>query len=499
MGLAGPRNRQRISADPQNQKWAADTEKAGYKMLRAMGWSDGKGLGRNEDGMASHLKVSLKNNTLGVGAQKNASDNWLENTNAFSALLANLNKPASDDEGSEKDSESDEEGDEEEEMKDGETKKKKNKRKAGEEVKKEVKKKVKKEKKEVVVVDEEEYVPRPQRMLGNGRVANRRRHLVPQSKPHEADAIHKILGVKKRPAPDVTPPRSASPSPPPKSSDQTVHTGVAIDDYFASKLREKGITAASVLPKAVSADDDDDEGRPRGGLGLGFSMGKGDDEPSPAPAAVKKPLWSLRVGGGFGFVKAEEKNADSGMGYERSAGLGFVKAEAGAGAAGGFEEEPLKKRKRDEEGVDEKREEDGEGEKRKKNKKKKSKEVVVEDAVEEAVEVVDEAEGEKKKKKKKKKTKPLSGAEEDVASETADEPVSEKKKKTKSAADDSVVEDGETPTKKRSKKERKTVDVPGDAGAEDIGKSSEKEERGEEKVVNKGKRAKRDKWGNKLE
>ncbi|KAI8852172.1 hypothetical protein BC829DRAFT_360675 [Chytridium lagenaria] len=65
MGLAGRREKQRISADPQNNKWAKDTEKAGYKMLQAMGWSDGKGLGKNEDGMASHLKVQLKNNTLG--------------------------------------------------------------------------------------------------------------------------------------------------------------------------------------------------------------------------------------------------------------------------------------------------------------------------------------------------------------------------------------------------------------------------------------------------
>jgi hypothetical protein len=35
-------------------------------MLQAMGWSEGKGLGKNEDGMASHIKVSLKANNLGT-------------------------------------------------------------------------------------------------------------------------------------------------------------------------------------------------------------------------------------------------------------------------------------------------------------------------------------------------------------------------------------------------------------------------------------------------
>jgi Pin2-interacting protein X1 len=44
----------------------SDTDRFGYQMLTKMGWSDGKGLGATENGSTSHVKVSLKNNNLGV-------------------------------------------------------------------------------------------------------------------------------------------------------------------------------------------------------------------------------------------------------------------------------------------------------------------------------------------------------------------------------------------------------------------------------------------------
>ncbi|KAI8852173.1 hypothetical protein BC829DRAFT_82745 [Chytridium lagenaria] len=140
-------------------------------------------------------------------------------------------------------------------------------------------------------------------MLGNGRVANRRRHVVKHTKPHEEDAMHKILGVKKTeiPTPSESP-RSLSPAPP---SANTISTGVGINDYFASKLKERGIFAASVMPKEVG------DGEVR--MGLGFSM---EQEESVKPT-------SMRTMGGMGFVKAEDRRSGFGVG-----GLGFVKAGA---------------------------------------------------------------------------------------------------------------------------------------------------------------------------
>lgn len=91
MGLAGQKEKQRISSDPNNLNWSKDESKFGFRMLQKMGWSPGKGLGVNEDGKKEHIKIKLKDNTLGVGATKKSVDNWLGHTDAFSRLLADLN------------------------------------------------------------------------------------------------------------------------------------------------------------------------------------------------------------------------------------------------------------------------------------------------------------------------------------------------------------------------------------------------------------------------
>ena len=44
-------------------------------MLEKMGWESGKGLGANLDGNTNHVKVSLKNNTLGKTLVHNINDN----------------------------------------------------------------------------------------------------------------------------------------------------------------------------------------------------------------------------------------------------------------------------------------------------------------------------------------------------------------------------------------------------------------------------------------
>jgi hypothetical protein len=93
----------------------ADKDGVGQRLLAKMGWSEGRGLGAREDGIQSHVKVSLKNNQLGaccvcacmrwaappvvahtpsagIGAKRSTSDNWLENVTAFDQLLSQLNQ-----------------------------------------------------------------------------------------------------------------------------------------------------------------------------------------------------------------------------------------------------------------------------------------------------------------------------------------------------------------------------------------------------------------------
>ncbi|KAL6049919.1 PIN2/TERF1-interacting telomerase inhibitor 1 isoform X1 [Balamuthia mandrillaris] len=82
-----------FSPDPRNTLWANDTSKFGYKMLQRMGWSEGKGLGLNEDGQTEHIKVKKKDNTEGIGVDHAASSRaWLSNSDAFCQILQNLNQ-----------------------------------------------------------------------------------------------------------------------------------------------------------------------------------------------------------------------------------------------------------------------------------------------------------------------------------------------------------------------------------------------------------------------
>ncbi|KAM3930276.1 PIN2/TERF1-interacting telomerase inhibitor 1 [Leptodactylus fuscus] len=89
--LAEPRRKQKWSVDPRNSTWSKDESKFGQKMLEKMGWSKGKGLGAQEQGATEHIKVQVKNNTLGLGASNNHEDNWIAHQDDFNQLLADLN------------------------------------------------------------------------------------------------------------------------------------------------------------------------------------------------------------------------------------------------------------------------------------------------------------------------------------------------------------------------------------------------------------------------
>ncbi|XP_041466918.1 PIN2/TERF1-interacting telomerase inhibitor 1-like isoform X2 [Lytechinus variegatus] len=60
--------------------------------MEKMGWSKGKGLGVKEDGNVSHVKVSLKNNNLGIGCKASQEDNWIAHQDDFNDLLSSLNE-----------------------------------------------------------------------------------------------------------------------------------------------------------------------------------------------------------------------------------------------------------------------------------------------------------------------------------------------------------------------------------------------------------------------
>ncbi len=78
------------TGDTQNQAWAADKSRFGFKMLQMMGWSEGKGLGVNEDGATAHIKMKKKDNSRGIGADIGQNDRWDSTMSGFNSVLDKL-------------------------------------------------------------------------------------------------------------------------------------------------------------------------------------------------------------------------------------------------------------------------------------------------------------------------------------------------------------------------------------------------------------------------
>ncbi|EAT89113.1 protein PXR1 [Parastagonospora nodorum] len=78
MGLAAPKNRSKISNDPQNTTWANNTSRFGHRILTSQGWQPGDSLGASDAAHAahytvasqSHIRVLLKDDNLGLGAKR---------------------------------------------------------------------------------------------------------------------------------------------------------------------------------------------------------------------------------------------------------------------------------------------------------------------------------------------------------------------------------------------------------------------------------------------
>ncbi|KAJ0397723.1 hypothetical protein P43SY_007191 [Pythium insidiosum] len=78
----------------QNMAWAADTSKFGYKMLVKMGWAAGKGVGKNLQGQATHVKIERRSESLGVGCSLKQAEvqGWSNTAQGFAQVLQSLNK-----------------------------------------------------------------------------------------------------------------------------------------------------------------------------------------------------------------------------------------------------------------------------------------------------------------------------------------------------------------------------------------------------------------------
>ena len=77
-----------------NQAWAQDRSRFGAKMLLKHGWTPGGGLGKNEDGASSAVKVTRRAPQLALGAEADGvgtgNTHLLSAVQDFNALLASM-------------------------------------------------------------------------------------------------------------------------------------------------------------------------------------------------------------------------------------------------------------------------------------------------------------------------------------------------------------------------------------------------------------------------
>jgi Pin2-interacting protein X1 len=60
------KEKKNMNEDLNNLHWKEDKSKFGLKMLQKMGWTEGKGLGKNETGMTEHIKAEVRDQNEGI-------------------------------------------------------------------------------------------------------------------------------------------------------------------------------------------------------------------------------------------------------------------------------------------------------------------------------------------------------------------------------------------------------------------------------------------------
>ncbi|KAL4426499.1 hypothetical protein ABPG77_008357 [Micractinium sp. CCAP 211/92] len=90
--------RPRAPPPPQQRYQGVQKDSAGYRLLSAMGWREGEGLGASKQGIKSHIKVKKKFENWGVGAVEAAehAQNWTNGMLDFHRVLSNLSEVVSE-------------------------------------------------------------------------------------------------------------------------------------------------------------------------------------------------------------------------------------------------------------------------------------------------------------------------------------------------------------------------------------------------------------------
>lgn len=72
--------------------WQEEKDNFGKKLMEKMGWEQGKGLGRKEEGATEFLRAKKRSDNLGIGAAPGTDEHWTAAQSMFNDLLKRLNQ-----------------------------------------------------------------------------------------------------------------------------------------------------------------------------------------------------------------------------------------------------------------------------------------------------------------------------------------------------------------------------------------------------------------------
>ncbi|CAJ1017135.1 putative G-patch domain containing protein [Leishmania utingensis] len=79
-----------MSTDPNGNRWSNAEKNFGKALLKRSGWTEGTGLGKGQDGAVSHVKVSRKDDVMGLGYHAGVQDTWTTQSLGFADVLTRI-------------------------------------------------------------------------------------------------------------------------------------------------------------------------------------------------------------------------------------------------------------------------------------------------------------------------------------------------------------------------------------------------------------------------
>ncbi|CCW61067.1 unnamed protein product [Phytomonas sp. EM1] len=81
-----------MSTDPNGTRWSTSETNFGKNLLKKSGWTEGTGLGKERDGIVTHIKSVRKDDATGIGYKAGVQETWNTQSVGFADVLDRIKK-----------------------------------------------------------------------------------------------------------------------------------------------------------------------------------------------------------------------------------------------------------------------------------------------------------------------------------------------------------------------------------------------------------------------